>query len=357
MSIKSYSLGDLKARLRRIRKKRFLNLPTPLQPLSGLGLDADGPGLFMKRDDLTGQAFGGNKSRKWEYIIQDALDKKADVILTWGSLQSNWCLQTAATARRFGIEPVLILFKSYDLPKEPDGNLLLNFILAADVRIRQAQKGKVIDPAQVKFYLESVADQFRRDGRSPYLVSIGGSQVFGSMDKPLGAVGYVEALVELWEQAGAAGIAIDGIVHATGSGGTQAGLTVAAKALDPKVKVVGISVSDEKEAFAECVMNICRDTEKMLDLPLGLGRDDVIVLDDYLQGGYGAVTPDISRVVRSVFQKEGIVLDPVYTAKAMIGLIDLVKKGYFKKGENVVFFHTGGTPALFPFGRTLLKNL
>jgi len=352
-----FSVKDLKARLGKFPKKNFLQLPTPLQKLEGLSADWKGPGLYMKRDDLSGQAFGGNKSRKLEYIIQDALDKKAEVLVTWGSLQSNWCLQAAAAAKRFGLEAVLTLFKTYDLPEEPDGNLLLDFVLGADVRIRQAQKGKVINISEVQVYLEKVSAEFRDKGRKPYVVSVGGSQVFGSMDKPLGAVSYVEALVELWEQAEALGFRIDGIVHATGSGGTQAGLTLGAKALDPRVRVVGISVSDEKESFAASVLEIGRQTEKALDLPLGLERKDVIVLDDYLQDGYGAITKDVSRTIKTVFQREGVVLDPVYTAKAMIGLEDLIKKEYFGKGQNIVFFHTGGTPALFPFGRALVKNL
>jgi len=353
----SYSVNDLKTRLSRFPKKSFLNLPTPLQRMDRISAEMKGPVLFMKRDDLTGQAFGGNKSRKMEYIIQDALDKKADVLITWASLQSNWCLQAAATARRFGLEPVLTLFKSYELPEDPDGNLLLDFLLEADVRIREAQKGKVISLSDVQAYLDKVVQEFRRKGRNPYLVSVGGSQVFGSMDKPLGAISYVNALVELWEQAAALGIKIDGIVHATGSGGTQAGLAIGAKALDPGVRVVGISVSDEKEPFARTVLEICGQTEKALDLPLGISREDIIVLDDYLQDGYGVVNRDVSHAVKTVFQNEGVVLDPVYTAKAWIGLMDLIRKGYFRKGENVVFFHTGGTPALFPFGRALLKNL
>ncbi len=352
----TYSIDEIKARLGRFKKRSFLHLPTPFTPLPALTRDLGGPSLFVKRDDLTGQAFGGNKSRKWEYIIEDVLAKDRDLVLTWGSLQSNWCLQSAATARRFGLDPVLILFKSYDLPEEPDGNLLLDFLLGADVRIRQAQKGKVIDPSQVKGYLENVEDQLRKEGRRPYLVSVGGSALFGSMEKPLGAIAYVEAMVELWEQATAAGVKIDAVVHATGSGGTQAGLAVAAKALDPKVKVVGIAVSDEKEAFARIVLDICRETEKALDLPLGFTREDLIVLDEYLQDGYGAVTPDVTQAVQSVFRREGIAIDPVYTSKAVVGLMDLVKKGYFRKGENVVFIHTGGTPALFPFGRALLKS-
>lgn len=352
-----YSTADLKARLAKYRKKSFLQLPTPLQRLDALSVDWKGPALYAKRDDLTGQAFGGNKSRKMEYIIQDALDRKAEVLITWGSLQSNWCLQAAAAAKRFGLEAVLTLFRSYDLPEEPDGNLLLDFILGADVRIRQARKGKVINISEVQAYLDKVSAEFQDKGRKPYVVSVGGSQVFGSMDKPLGAISYVGAAVELWEQAEAQGFRIDGIVHATGSGGTQAGLTLGARALDPRVRVVGISVSDEKEPFAASTLEIVRRTEEALDLPLGIERKDVIVLDDYLQDGYGVVTKDVSRILRTVFQREGLVLDPVYTAKAMVGLEDLVKKGVFSPGQNIVFFHTGGTPALFPFGRDLLKNL
>jgi D-cysteine desulfhydrase family pyridoxal phosphate-dependent enzyme len=316
-----------------------------------------GPTVFMKRDDLTGQAFGGNKSRKMEYIIQDALAKKADVLVTWASLQSNWCLQAAATASRFGLEAVLTLFKTYDLPEDPDGNLLLDLLLEADVRIREAPKGKVISLSEVGAYLDKVTQELRLKGRNPYVVSVGGSQVFGSMDKPLGAIAYVEALVELWEQAAALGVKVDGIVHATGSGGTQAGLAVGARALDPAMRVVGISVSDEKETFARTVLEVCGQTERALDLRLGLTREDIIVLDDYLQDGYGVVNKHVSDAVRTLFQKEGVVLDPVYTAKAWIGLRDLVRKGYFQPGENIIFFHTGGTPALFPFGRELLKNL
>jgi L-cysteate sulfo-lyase len=353
----SFSVNDLKDRLHRFPKKSFLNLPTPLQRLDRISADMEGPVVLMKRDDLTGQAFGGNKSRKMEYIIQDALAKGADVLITWASLQSNWCLQAAATARRFGLEPVLTLFKTYELPEDPDGNLLLDLLLEADVRIREAQKGKVISLSDVNAYLDTVTREFIGKGRRPYVVSVGGSQVFGSMDKPLGAIAYVDALVELWEQAAAIGLKIDGIVHATGSGGTQAGLAVGARALDPGVRVVGISVSDEKDLFARTVLEICEQTEKALDLPLGMTREDIIVLDDYLQDGYGVVNRDVSAAVKTMFQKEGVVLDPVYTAKAWIGLADLVRKKYFRRGENVVFFHTGGTPALFPFGRALLKNL
>jgi L-cysteate sulfo-lyase len=350
-------LNDLKDRLGRFPREDLIQRPTPLQPLAGFSADLGGPSLYLKRDDLTGQAFGGNKSRKLEYIIRDALDQTADVIITWASLQSNWCLQTAAAAKRFGLHPVLVLFKTYDLPEEPDGNLLLDFLLGAEVRIRQAQKGKVITPAQAQSYVETVADQFRAAGRKPYLVSVGGSTVFGSMSRPLGAISYSAAMVELWEQAAAREIRIDALVLATGSGGTQAGLVVAAKVLDPRIRVVGISVSEEKKAFAETVLSIARQTEEALGLPPAVEPKDVIVLDDYLQAGYGVVTGDVSRAIRRLFQREGVVLDPVYTAKAMVGLEDLVGRGSFGPGQNVVFFHTGGTPALFPFGRELLKKL
>jgi len=353
----SHAVDDLKSKLGGFPRKSLASLPTPLQKLERLGADLGGPNLFIKRDDLTGLGFGGNKSRKLEYIIADALNRKADTVITWGSLQSNWCFQTAAAARMFGLEPVLVLFKTYDLPEEPDGNLLLDFLLGADVRIRSAQKGKVIDPDQVRSYLENAAAQLRDKGRRPYLVSVGGSAVFGTMDRPLGALSYVQAMVELYEQAAARGIRIDAVVHATGSGGTQAGLSLAAKALDPHLKVVGISVSDEKESFSKIVLDIGRQAEAALGLSLGFGPQDIIVLDDYLQDGYGAITPDVSRTVRTVLQREGIALDPVYTVKAMMGLMDLVVRGYFRKDENVVFWHTGGTPALFPFGRALLKNL
>ncbi len=353
----SYSLEQIRERLDRFPRVELIHRPTPLRKLGALSALLGGPDIFIKRDDLTGLAFGGNKSRKLEYIVADMLAKRADVVVTWASLQSNWCMQTAAAARRFGIRPVLVLFATSEAGPVADGNLLLDRILEAEIRVRPAERGKVVRPEQAMGALEEAAAEVRRRGLRPYLVPVGGSLPLGDMDRPLGAVAYVDAFVELMEQARALGTRMDAVVHSTGSGGTQAGLLVGARALAGSLPVVGISASDPRGPFSEDVLTIARATDECLGLGLGLVPGDVVVFDDYIKGGYGVVDREVAETIRLVFQKEGIVLDPVYTAKAMAGLIDLIAKGYFRKGQNVVFFHTGGTPALFPHRDRILELL
>jgi D-cysteine desulfhydrase family pyridoxal phosphate-dependent enzyme len=335
----------------------LIHLPTPLQKMENLSRKLGGAQLYLKRDDLTGLAFGGNKSRKLEFIIPDALAKKADVIITWASLQSNWCLQTAAAARKFGLQPILVLFKTYDLPQEYDGNLLLDYIVGADIRIKEAEKGKLVRLEYALGIIEEIAREVREKGHTPYLAPVGGSMMGGSMEFPLGAISYVNAFAELCEQAESQGIKFNYVVHSTGSGGTQAGLVVGAKALKDRCRVLGISVSDQKETFSEEVFKIARETVKTLGLDLTLKKEDIFVLDEYIKEGYGIVNTEVAEVVRQVFIEEGVVLDPVYTGKAMVGLIDLIKKGYFSPEDAVVFFHTGGTPAIFPNKNKFLEFL
>ena len=344
----THSISDIKQILSQFPRVDLIHLPTPFQKLDHLSKKLGGPEIYIKRDDLTGLAFGGNKSRKLEFIIADIQAKDADVVITWASLQSNWCLQTAAAARKFGITPVLILFKTSELPEEYDGNLLLDYILSADIKIREARMGKVMSQADVQEILEEVVMEVKEWGHTPYVAPIGGSLVGGSMDKPLGAIGYVNAFAEMLEQAQGQGFQPDFVVHATGSGGTQAGLVFGAKALSPKTKILGISVSDEKEPFRKDVFAIAKDTEKAFGLDLSIEEDDILVFDEYLEEGYGVVTRSVADSIRLMAMREGIFLDPVYTGKAMVGFLDLVAKGYIKKEAKVVFFHTGGTAALFP---------
>jgi len=347
----------LTAALARFPRQRLIHLPTPLQKMNRLTALYGGPEIWMKREDLTGVAFGGNKSRKMEFILANILGQKADTVITWASLQSNWCLQMSAACRMFGLEPILVLFKTHDLPQEPDGNLLLDRLLGAEVRFREAERGKVVSLEIGLSQLESVAEEVRKNGRKPYLVPVGGSMPAGSMTLPLGALSYVRAMAELAGQAERLGIQIGAVVHATGSGGTQAGLIVGAKALKLKTRIIGISVSDEKASFSRMVLEICRQTEKALGLGTLVNPQDVIVLDNYLGQGYGQVDREVASALAEVFRTEGVVLDPVYTAKAMVGLKDLIGKRYFPLQKAVVFFHTGGTPALFPNRRRLLEML
>jgi D-cysteine desulfhydrase family pyridoxal phosphate-dependent enzyme len=345
------------ASLERFARVSLIYLPTPMRKLENLSAELGGPEIWIKRDDLTGIAFGGNKSRKLEFIIPDMLAKKADVVVTWAALQSNWAMQTAAAATRFGIKPVLILFKRYELPEDYDGNMLLDYILDAEIRIKEPLESRSTKTEDYFAVVEEVAAEYRSRGHRPYVVSVGGSKVMGSMTLPLGAVSYVKAFTEMLEQTRAVGFEPDWIVHATGSGSTQAGLIVGAKYLSPRAKVVGISVSDEKEPFSQEVIEIARATETALGFDSAIGPGDVIVFDEYLSDGYGIVTKDVADVIRLLFIREGIVLDPVYTSKAFIGLADLVRKGYFDKSDKIVFFHTGGTPALFPNRQKLVELL
>ncbi|OGD27473.1 MAG: hypothetical protein A2Y56_06355 [Candidatus Aminicenantes bacterium RBG_13_63_10] len=339
---------------------KFPRLPlipfaTPLHGLEKMSARLAGPNIWMKRDDLTGLAFGGNKLRKLEYILPDALGRGADTIVTWGSLQSNWCLQTAAAARKSGLRTVLILFKTSGLDPEPDGNLFLDLLAGAEVRIVEAAPGKVVSLEAALAHLDAAADEVRSRGGNPYLIPVGGSMPACSMTRPLGAVAYVRALVETAEQARDLGLDVGTIIHATGSGGTQAGLVVGAKALGLDARVIGISVSDEKESFARLVLDICRLTEEALEVETRVEPGDIVVLDDYLGPGYGFVDESVARTLASVFREEAVVLDPVYTAKAMIGLEDLARRGLIPHDRATVFFHTGGTPALFPHRRKILE--
>jgi len=351
----SYSIVDLKDKIQGYQKKDLIQRPTPFYKLENLSQVLDGPQIYIKREDLTGLAFGGNKSRKLEYIMQDILDKGADVVVTWAALQSNWCLQTAAAAKRYGIKPILVLFKTYDLPEEYDGNLLLDFLLGADIRIRNAEKGKIIREEEAEELIADVISEVIQQGLKPYFAPIGGSMVGGSMDVPLGAISYVDAYVEMIEQATELDVEVDYVLHASGSGGTQAGLTVGALAMGKKVRVIGISVSEDKKSYGERVWKISADTAEALHLDIKTDLNDVSVLDEYLKEGYGIVNKEVSEAIRITAENEGIFLDPVYTGKAMAALIDLIKKGRFKKNDNVVFFHTGGTAALFPNKHNLIR--
>lgn len=355
--IKSISEKGLAKRIEKFRRVNLAHLPTPFERMEALSSELKSPKIFIKRDDETGLAFGGNKARKVEFIMADVLHKKSDVVITWAGVQSNWCRQTAASARMFGIKPILVLFKSPDSLAAYDGNLLLDFILDADIRIIETEAGKIIKDEDVAKILNSIADEEREKGRNPYIIPIGGSLVGYSMQEPLGAISYANAFLELHHQAKKRNIKIDYIVLATGSGGTQAGLVLASKALGTDIKVIGISVSREKESLQKLISEIAGHTTEALGLKMSVSPEEVIVFDDYIGEGYGILNQETAEAIRLVAKKEGIILDPVYTGKAMAGLIDLTRKGYFKKGDVVVFIHTGGTPALFVYKEKLLEFL
>ena len=257
---------DQAGALDRFPRVRLAHLPPPLEEMGRLSAELGGPRLLIKRDDQTGLAFGGNKARKLEYIFADVLAKQADVVITYAGQQSNWARQTAAAARKFGIQPILVLRKVAVGEVAFEGNLLLDEILDADVRLIEPDESR-------EEMVEEIAATERKKGRTPYVVSVGGSRTEGSMTRPLGAVAYAKGFQELYEQARTQNVRITHVVAATGSGGTQAGLLVGAKALDADVEIVGISVSGKNPAVEQTVLDLATQTSDALGLDTSnLGR-------------------------------------------------------------------------------------
>lgn len=310
--------------------------PTPLEEMprlrTALGCK---PRLFVKRDDATVVGLGGNKNRKLDFVMADAQAQGADVIVTTAGIQSNHCRQTLAYARRLGMECHLVL--TGDDPPERQGNLLLFTILGAELHFI----GSEGDPGAT---MEVLATELRRDGRRPYVVPIGASV-------PLGALGYVESLMELGGQAKEAGIEIGHGFVASGSAGTQAGAEVGAREFCPGMRVHGISVSRDAEVQAEKVATLATATYQLLGLDETVTPGEITVHDNYYGGQYGVATPEGLEAIRLLGRTEGLVVDPVYTGKALAGMIDLLRRKVLDDAEAVAFFHTGGFPALFAQAR------
>jgi D-cysteine desulfhydrase family pyridoxal phosphate-dependent enzyme len=325
------------------------HLPTPLEAMKSLTEELGGPPLYIKRDDQTGLAFGGNKARKLEFIFADVLNKKSDIIITWAGIQSNWARQTAAAALLYDIEPILVLEKAKQSPSH-GGNILLDRLMGADVRLVESG----VDRPE---YARVLAKELREQGHNPYVVPVGGSSPLDSMELPLGAIAYANGFNELWEQSRAQGWEFDHVVLANGSGGTQAGLMVGARAVAPHVKIVGVSVDGEEHRKRTTVTAIANETARALGLTEHFAEDETIIVHDYVGEGYGIVDASIANALATFARHEAVMLDPVYTGKAAAGLIDLVNEDYFEGSRGVVFLHTGGTPALFAYEEDLLKHI
>jgi D-cysteine desulfhydrase family pyridoxal phosphate-dependent enzyme len=322
--------------------KRFplAHLPTPLEPLERLGAALGGARLWIKRDDQTGLAGGGNKTRKLELLIAQALAREAGVVLTVGAAQSNHCRQTAAAAARAGLECVLVL-RGAELPRRQwTGNLLLDDLLGA--RLWWAGDDDPLDA------LQAAAQAERAAGRRPYIIPYGGSNA-------VGAAAYALAFQELAAQMAALGLHFDRVLFASSSGGTHAGLIVGARACGYRGQVLGISVDKTGGHLRQTVAKLLAPTADYLGLDLDLGPADVQAEDGYLGGGYGVVTAAEREAIRLAASREGLLLDPVYTGKAMAGLIGLIRRSQIGPGERVLFWHTGGTPALFAYAPDLLE--
>ena len=320
------------------------NYPTPLMEACRLSAALGGPRIIIKRDDLTGLALGGNKCRKLEYVLADAQQRGIDTLITTGSSQSNHALQTAAAGRKLGMETYLVLAKGVHV--ETQGNLLLHNILHSAVNILDVADPSEIFTTMLK-KMNELADELRSKGRNPLVIPAGA-------EVPLGTAGWVNAAEEIGQQLKEQKIDAQYVVLALGGGGTQAGLVLGFKQLKLPLDVVGISVLYKKKSKAiDAVVTMVNETAKLLALDVAVTPDEVTVYGDYIGQGYGIITDDCIEAIRLVAQTEGVFLDPVYTGKAMAGLIDLIRKGQFTPKDTVVFVHTGGLPAVFAYHQEL----
>jgi L-cysteate sulfo-lyase len=297
-----------------------------------------GPRLWIKRDDCTGLSTGGNKTRKLEFLMAEAQARDADVVITQGATQSNHARQTAAAAAKLGMRCHILLEDrtgSTAVDYTHNGNVLLDRLHGATVERRPGG-------SDMQAEMEAVALRLQHEGRRPYVIPGGGSN-------PLGAVGYVNAALELAHQSSEMGLRIDAVVHATGSAGTQAGLVTGLVAMNSAIRLLGIGVRAPREKQEAMVYDLACRTWTLLGLRGELPRDAVQANCDYVGGGYGVPTPGMVEAVTLLARSEGLLLDPVYSGKGMAGLIDLVRQGRFERDQNIVFLHTGGSAALFGY--------
>ena len=309
-----------------IPRVRFAHLPTPVEAMPRLSAALGGPRLLIKRDDQTGMALGGNKTRKLEFLLAEAQANGARTLITAGAVQSNHCRQTAAVAAHFGLDCILVL--AGDPPARPSGNLLLDQFFGAQVVWTDFDGRDAL--------LKRTFNAAWSEGRRPYLIPYGGSN-------PTGAAAYVYAIEELLTQ----DVEPDWILFPSSSGGTQAGLVLGARRFGFKGKVMGISVDEPARALQEWVAALATETSERFGQKSLFGPEDVLVNADYIGAGYGVMGLPEREAILMFARYEGLLLDPVYTGRAAAGMIDLVRKGFFKATETVLFWHTGGVPALF----------
>ena len=324
--------------LDRFPRVRLGHLPTPLEHLPNLSRELGGPEIWIKRDDCTGLATGGNKTRKLEFLMAEAQELNADVVLTCGATQSNHARQTAAAAARLGMKCHILLEDrtgKTNTEYTQNGNVLLDLLYGAT--LEHHSQG-----ADMNGLMAQAAERFGADGLTPYTIPGGGSN-------PTGALGYVNAGVELLEQSIELGLKIDQVVHATGSTGTQAGLVIGLVATHSNIPVYGISVRAEQAVQEQNVLALAQDTAKKLGCAGVVQPEHVVVNSDYVGPGYGFPAEDTIAAIELFARLEGILLDPVYSGKAAAGLIDLSRRGHYQKGQNIVFLHTGGAVALFSY--------
>lgn len=332
--------------INRLPRVKLTNLPTPIEYLPRLSEYLRGPKIYVKRDDCTGLAMGGNKARKLEFLLGDALEKKVDTIVTHGTSQSNHTRLVAAAASKLGLKCKIILEHRVDINDEcylQSGNVFLNQFF--DVDISYLSDGNTIEQE-----IKNTAQEVSNNGGTPYIISRGGST-------PIGTLGYVDAAHEITQQLEEQKLKVDHIIHATASGGTQAGLVIGLTSVISKIKLLGICANLPKKAQEERVYNLALETMELLDCDFHIAREDVVVNSDYVGEAYGIPTKKMNEALLLLARLEGLLFDPVYSGKALAGMIDLIEQGKFGKDESILFIHTGGEPGLFAYQNQLSVNL
>ncbi len=322
-------------------RRRYTEGQTPLEFLPRLSAALGGPNVYIKRDDLLGLAGGGNKTRKLEFLVADALAQGADTLITCGAVQSNHCRLTLAAAVKEGLKCRLVLEErvagSYK-PQASGNNFLFHLLGVETVKV-------VPGGSDMLKAMQGMADELAAQGRKVYIIPGGGSNA-------IGATGYVACAEEILAQAFDKGVSFDHIVTTSGSAGTHAGLVTGFFGNNSNIPVVGVNISRKQDVQTELVYNLVQATAARVGVKQPVPREAVQCIDEYVGPGYSLPTAEMVAAVEMVARLEGILLDPVYTGKAMAGLIGLIRQGFFRKGANVLFVHTGGSPALYAYAET-----
>lgn len=337
------SRTEFKERIDQQPRVQLAHLPTPLEPCPRLSKALGGPRILIKREDCTGLAFGGNKTRTLEFILGKVLESGADSVVQGAGHQSNYCRQLSAAAVRLGLKAHVVLHK-YDPSAEIQGNLLLDYLLGAEVHLVDAPLGKPLEAAKQK-----VGEELRQAGHKPFVID----SVYG---EALAAVAYANFVLELQDQVTSMGIQPD-FLYFSGAGGTQSGIALGVKVLGLPWQVVGITPIHWDEDIYQKLAREATDAARILNLDIVLEPDEIINYDNYVGERYGKTTPAGLEAMKLMARTEGIILDPVYTSKALAGLIDHIWQGKIHSNQTVIFIHTGGTPALFAYNQDILKAL
>lgn len=336
-------ISELKSKLQKFPRVKFLWGPTPIIRAENISKEM-GVELFIKRDDLTGLALGGNKARKLEFIIGEAIRQKRDTVITAGAVHSNHALQTAAAAKKVGMDAVLVLRGR----EENKGNLLMDKLIGADVHIYAVPTSRAL-----RGPMEEIAEDLRKKGKNPMIIPVGGST-------PTGVLGYLNAVVEMVDQWKEMKLDFDYVVSPTSSGGTQAGILLGLKLLKSEVMALGIGVGDPRKELLEDVAYLIKDTAKILGVEENIiSRKELEekTIDGYGFGGYGTVVKEVIDLIRYVARKESFYMDPVYTGKGFYGLLDMIKKHQIPKASKVLYVHTGGLGGIFQYEEIISEML